>query len=126
MSRLNRSPAINGNRSGDLRNSLVTSNINEKYHHTRLFHDELLIRKRIIPKKFFCYISFYMFSILHRIFWRLLPFTGHVTQMFDNLSQKCVRAIKLYMFAMSESFKANFRKVMIVFGLLQIRLQNMP
>ena len=40
-STLNDGPAIKGNRSRDIKNDLITSNRNDKYHHTRLIDDKL-------------------------------------------------------------------------------------
>ena len=59
VSLINRKPLINGNRSRVLRNSLISSNRNNKDHHTRLFHDKLFRSKSITPK-IFNSISFYV------------------------------------------------------------------
>ena len=41
MSTFNNSPAIKENRSRDIRNDLIISNSNDRYHHTRLINKEL-------------------------------------------------------------------------------------
>ena len=55
---LNRAPAIHGNRSRDIRNSLTTSNRSNRYRHTRLFHDKPFWCNSMTSKKIFNPISF--------------------------------------------------------------------
>ena len=115
MSLLIRKTAINGNRSRDLINNLITPNINNRYHHTRLFHNKLFRCNSMTPKIFLFYCVLYS-PFPSEDFSRLLSFTDHVTQMLETLNRKRTKIIKFYRVTKFEVFSVNFRDVMIVSG----------
>ena len=113
MSLLSRKPAINGNRSRDLKNSLITPNINNRYHYTRLFHNKLFRCNSMTPKNILFHCVLYS-PFPSEDFSCSLSFTGHVTQMLETLNRKRAKIIKFYRVTKFEVFSVNFRDFMVV------------